>query len=214
MDLEDVKEFLRPNKWKIIVATALAISTFFYLFIMLVQNVVLISLNTLLLIVLVASLVGFSLSLTGEVGIMFLILFIFFVILSDYLISCCLYTLFKKGKNWKVLAAIIAVLLVIPLLGMGGPSTSSTLGFQQAKNTCENACNSLINNIGYTTATSPGSGGLLTNDTTYCKFNYKVASLGDNIRCTNPGLNPTCSVTFQDGSSCLVTCVNGTAKCA
>jgi hypothetical protein len=118
--------------------------------------------------------------------------------------------------NFIVLAAL-AILILILAAGFvigGGTSAGAALSPAQAKNACDNGCLTLSRWT--TTQNSPTSTAWPSGipSPNYCTLKVNLGGAVGNVNCNNSNVGSRCSVTWNDGSNCLVACNSTNPYCA
>ena len=116
--------------------------------------------------------------------------------------------------NFIVIAAL-AILILILAAGFvvaGGSSFSSAVGPETVKSKCQTYCNTLnmytSNNIESSTSVA------MWEQKDYCSKSFSVKGMGTGTCGTlETKLGTSCYVTFEDGTSCRVTCDNSQPIC-
>jgi len=111
--------------------------------------------------------------------------------------------------NFIVIAAL-AILILILAAGFvvaGGSSFGRAVSPETMRSSCQTWCNDLESYTTNNVNTAPASGEAISGPTGYCSKNLAVKGIGSGT-CGDleDKLGVSCYVTFEDGSSCRVSC--------
>ncbi len=111
--------------------------------------------------------------------------------------------------NFIVIAAL-AILILILAAGFvvaGGSSFTGAIGPETMRNKCTSFCNTLNRYTMDNVVTAPSAGTSIGGPTDYCSKSFAIKGVGTGS-CGNlsSSLGTSCYVTFEDGTSCKVSC--------